>query len=67
MDEYNSVKASNLYPNSNAVPGNAIPINDRQQFRLDKITEVKDFSLLRLEKENEWVKIPVNILLFLLF
>ena len=35
-------EAPNIYPNS----------NDQQQFRLNKINEVKDYLLLRLEKEK---------------
>ena len=35
-------EASNMYPN----------LNDQQQFRLNKINEVKDYLLLRLEKGN---------------
>ena len=36
----------NMYPNLNA------NISNDQQFRLNKINEIKDILLLRLEKEN---------------
>ena len=35
-------EASSMYPN----------LNDQLQFRLNKINEVKDYLLLRLEKGN---------------
>ena len=41
-------ETSNVYPNLNALN---IPSND-QNFRLNKINEIKIFFLLRLKKEN---------------
>ena len=41
----------NMYPNLSDTPLN-IPLNDQQHLRLNKINEIKDFSLLRLKKEN---------------
>ena len=48
--EHNFHKTSNMYPNLNAIPLSANISND-QQFRLNKINEIKDF-IGRLEKEN---------------
>ena len=42
MVEWNSIEASNIYLN----------LNDQKHFRLNKISEVRDYFLLRLEKEN---------------
>ena len=62
--ESNSYETHNIYPNLrvtplNAVPLNAIPLSDQQQFRLNKISEIKDYfvavvfcSLILLKKEN---------------
>ena len=44
MDDFN--KTPNIYPNLRATPLN------EQQFRLNKINEVKDYLLVRLEKGN---------------
>ena len=38
---------NNIYPNPNA-----ILMNDQQQFKLNKINEIKDYVLQRLKKEN---------------
>ena len=43
---------SNIYPNLSA-----IPLNDQQQFRLNKINEIKDYfvaerELIKGKKEN---------------
>ena len=40
--EHNFHKTSNMYPNLNAIPLSANISND-QQFRLNKINEIKDF------------------------
>ena len=50
MVECNSIEATNIYSNLNAL--NAIPLNDQQQFRLTKVNEIKDYLLQRLKKEN---------------
>ena len=47
MDECNSIKhyfhkTPNMYPNLNAVPLNA-NISNKQQFRLKKANEIKDY------------------------
>ena len=44
MVECNSIEASNIYIYPN--------LNDQQSFRLNKISEVREYFLLRLEKEN---------------
>ena len=47
MIECNSHETHDIYPNLNA-----IPLNDQQQLRLNKINEIKIILLLRLKKEN---------------
>ena len=49
MNECNSYEAHNVYPNLNA-----IPLNDQQQFRLNKINEIKDYFVPEI-KERELV------------
>ena len=46
MAERNSIEC-NIYPNMNAVP-----LNDQQQFRLNKINEIKDYFVAEI-KERE--------------
>ena len=41
-----------IYPNSNTNPLNAIPSNDKQQFRLNKINEIRDYVAVEI-KERE--------------
>ena len=47
MVECNSHETHNVYPNLNA-----IPLNDQQQLRLDKINEIKDYFVAEI-KERE--------------
>ena len=47
MTECNSHETHNIYPNLNA-----IPLNDQQQFRLNKINEIKDYFVAEI-KERE--------------
>ena len=47
MDNFN--KTPNLYPNLNAIPSN------EQQFRLNKINEIKDYFLAEI-RERELIK-----------
>ena len=47
MVKCNSHKANNMYPNLNA-----IQLNDLQQFRLNKINEIKDYFVAEI-KERE--------------
>ena len=49
MNECNPHEAHNVYPNLNA-----IPLNDAQQFRLNKINEIKDYFVPEI-KERELV------------
>ena len=46
MTECNSIEC-NIYPNLNATP-----LNDQQQFRLNKINEIKDYFIAEI-KERE--------------
>ena len=50
--EHNTVERSNIYPNLNAIPLNAISLGDQQHFRLDKINEIKDYFVAEI-KERE--------------
>ena len=47
MTECNSYEIHNAYPNLNT-----IPLNDHQQFRLNKINEIKDYFVADI-KERE--------------
>ena len=47
MAECSSYETRNIYPNLNA-----IPLNDQQQFRLNKIHEIKDYFVAEI-KERE--------------
>ena len=49
MDDFN--KTPNIYPNLSAAALNAIPSNE-QQFRLNKINEIKDYFVAEI-KERE--------------
>ena len=56
MDECNSIKndfhkTPNIYPNLNAIPLNT-NISNEQQFRLNKINEIKDYFIAEI-KERE--------------
>ena len=51
MDECNSIKhdfnkTPNIYPNLNAIPSN------EQQFRLNKINEIKDYFLAKIRERE---------------
>ena len=51
MDEYNSIKhdfnkTPNIYPNLNVIPSN------EQQFRLNKINEIKDYFLAEIRERE---------------
>ena len=52
MTECGSNKRHNIYPNMNSVPLNAIPLNDQQQFRLNKINEIKDHFMANIKERN---------------
>ena len=49
MAECNSHETCNVYPNLNAVP-----LHDQQQFRLNKINEIKDYLVAEI-KERELI------------
>ena len=51
MDDFN--KTPNIYPNLNAIPLNA-NISNEQQFRLNKINEIKDYFVFEI-KEKELI------------
>ena len=55
MDDFN--KTPNIYPNLNAISSNG------QQFRLNKINEIKDYFLADIRERELVSKILVNILL----
>ena len=42
MVEYNYIETPNMYPN----------LNDQQQFRLNKINEIKVYLVVELKEEN---------------
>ena len=54
MDDFN--KTPNIYPNLNAIPSNAIPLNanisDERQFRLNKINEIKHYFLAEIRERE---------------
>ena len=52
MAECNSHETRNTYPNLSATPLNTVPLNDQQQFRLNKINEIKDDFVTEI-KERE--------------
>ena len=56
MDECNSIKndfhkTPNIYPNLNAIPLNA-NISNEQQFRLNKINEIRDYFLAEIRERE---------------
>ena len=44
MSEGSSHERDNIYPNFNA-----IPLNDQQQFRLNKINEIKNYFVAQIK------------------
>ena len=51
MDDFN--KTPNIYPNLNAIPSN------EQQFRLNKINEIKDYFLAEI-RERELINTNIS-------
>ena len=49
MDDFN--KTSNIYPNLSAIPSNT-NISNEQQFRLNKIDEIKDYFLAEIRERE---------------
>ena len=56
MDDFN--KKPNIYPNLNVIPVN-INISNEQQFRLNKINEIKDFILAEI-RERELISKKIS-------
>ena len=48
MDDFN--KTPNIYPNLNAIPSN------EQQFRLNKINEIKDYFIAEIKERELMIK-----------
>ena len=46
MVEYNSIETCNMYPN----------LNDPQQFRLNKINEIKDYFVAEVKERESMIK-----------
>ena len=55
MAECNSHGTRNIYPNLSATP-----LNDQQQFRLNKINEIKDYFVAEI-KERELMTKRLNL------
>ena len=47
MAECNSHETPNMYPNLSATP-----LNDEQQFRLNKINEIKDYFVAEIKEKG---------------
>ena len=54
MTELSFHETHNIYPNLNSVSLNAVILNDQQQFRLNKIKEIKDYFAAEI-KERELI------------
>ena len=52
MTECNSHEIHYMYPNLNSAPLHAITLNDQQQFRLNKINEIKDYFIAETKKRK---------------
>ena len=57
MTECNSHEAHNIYPNLNstslsATPLNAVPLNNQQEFRPNKINEIKYYFVVEIKKRE---------------
>ena len=52
MAECNSIETAKIYLNLNAISLSASPLNDQQQFRLNKINEIKNYFVVEI-KERE--------------
>ena len=50
MTECNIHETHHIYQNLNASPLSATQLNDQQQFRLNKINEIKDYFIVEIEK-----------------
>ena len=52
MTECNSHEIHYMYSNLNSVPLHPITLNDQQQFRLNKINEIKDYFISEIKKRK---------------
>ena len=64
MTERNSYKTHNIYPNL-GVSLSATPLSDKQQFRLNKINEIKDYFVTEI-KERQLMSTLTSLLLTIL-
>ena len=60
MAECNSHGTRNIYPNLSATP-----LNDQQQFRLNKINEIKDYFVAEIKERELMTKILSKYIAFL--
>ena len=49
MTECNSHETHNIYSNLNSVSLNAVPLNDQEQFRLNKINDIKGYFVAKIK------------------
>ena len=56
MVECDFHETPNMYPNLNAVPL-SILLSDQQQFKLNKINEIKDYSVAEIKERELMIKI----------
>ena len=61
--ERSTVERPNIYPDLNidplnAIPLNEIPLSDQQHFRLNKITEIKDYFVPEIKERELMIKRP---------
>ena len=52
MTELSFHETYNIYPNLNSVSLNAVILNDQQQFRLNKIKEIKDYFAAEIKERK---------------
>ena len=64
MTERNSYKTHNIYPNL-GVSLSATSLSDKQQFRLNKINEIKDYFVTEI-KERQLMSTLTSLLLTIL-
>ena len=66
MTECNLYETHNIYPNLNATPLSTTALNDQQQFKLNKINEIKDYFIARIKERELMSKSLVNKLFLLI-
>ena len=67
MAECNSHETPNMCPNLSATLLSAAPLNDQQQFRLNKINEIKDYFVAEIkEKELMSKRLSISLCLTIL-